>query len=87
MELLSDGAAIICWMDSSMNNETVILMQKIHKDGSKSEVLTAASSTDSRSSGFPRIAIKDQDIILAYTSVLENNTSIKTKKINLNSLK
>ncbi len=85
LELLDDNSALVCWMDN-LNEETVILLQKVFADGTKSKRYTVASSSESRSSGFPRIAIDQSHVIVAFTTVLENKTMVKTKRLPLDIL-
>jgi hypothetical protein len=80
LELLDDHSAIVTWMDNNEGN-TVIKMQRIGINGSKSNIQTLAKTSESRSSGFPRMVIKDDIAYLAYT-VSGKDLSIKTIAIN-----
>ena len=68
IELLDDGSAILSSMDSK-DGESVILLHHIKQDGTISESFTVSETANSRSSGFPRMVIKDDIIYLAWTSV------------------
>lgn len=68
IELLDDGSAILSSMDSN-EGESLILLQHIKQDGTISEPFAVSETANSRSSGFPRMVIKDGTIYLAWTAV------------------
>lgn len=70
VELLKDGSAVLSSMDSN-EGESLILLQRITQDGTISEPLQVSETANSRSSGFPRMVIKDDHIYLTWTSVGE----------------
>ncbi|MFC4721966.1 hypothetical protein ACFO5O_06520 [Geojedonia litorea] len=85
VELIDNNSAIVTWVDN-VNYETVIQMQRVYKDGSKSEPLTLAKTSESRSSGFPRMVIKDNIVYIAYTLSGKENLSVRTLAIDLEQL-
>lgn len=85
LELLNDGSALVCWMDIIEGN-TVIQLQKVYGNGDLGKAITVTGASESRSSGFPRMALKDNLVYLAWTSVGEDNLSIKTAVVNTNDL-
>lgn len=68
IELLDDGSAILSSMDSN-EGESLILLQHIKQDGTISQPFAVSETANSRSSGFPRMVIKDDKIYLAWTAV------------------
>jgi hypothetical protein len=86
IEVLEDGAALVSWMDIVEEN-TVIQLQKVFKDGTLSELFTLTESSESRSSGFPRMVVKDDMAYLTWTDARDENSSIKTAIVNTNNLK
>lgn len=86
IEVLEDDSALVSWMDIVEDN-TVILIQKVGSDGTLSELITLTESSERRSSGFPRMVLKDDKAYLSWTNVGEKNLSIKTAVINTNNLK
>jgi hypothetical protein len=84
VELLKDNSAIAVWLETIEDN-TVIQMQRIHENGAKSNVLTLAKTSEDRSSGFPRLVVKDDTAYLAYT-LSGKDLSIKTLAVNMNAL-
>jgi len=77
IEMLDDQSALVTWVNTIEEN-TVIQMQRIDKSGNKSEILNLAETTEDRSSGFPRMVVKDDIAYLAYT--------LSGKKLNIKSL-
>ncbi|WP_412985231.1 hypothetical protein [Pontimicrobium sp. IMCC45349] len=70
VEMLDEDSAIVSWMETE-NGQTVINIQQVFNNGDKSNVFTVSKSNESRSSGFPRITIKGEQIIIAWTQVGE----------------
>jgi hypothetical protein len=68
--LLNDKTAMVSWMEGSS-----IKVAKIHADGTKEPSITIASSSQSRSSGFPQMTKSGNSILFAWTDD-------KLKKIN-----
>ena len=81
IEMLNHNNAIVSWLDQ-VNNKTVIQLQRINSNGSKSKVFTVAESSESRSSGFPRMAVKKEKVYLSWTEVNGLNTTVKTAVLN-----
>lgn len=68
--LLNEKTAMVSWMEGSS-----IKAAKIHADGTKETSITIASSSQSRSSGFPQMTKSGSSILFAWTED-------KLKKIN-----
>lgn len=68
--LLNEKTAMVSWMEGSS-----IKAAKIHADGTKESSITIASSSQSRSSGFPQMTKSGNSILFAWTDD-------KLKKIN-----
>lgn len=66
--LLDDGSALVSWLESS-NNETVIKARRIKKDGSLDKSIIVAKSSKNRSSGFPKMVVKNSTVYFAWTQV------------------
>ena len=86
IELLDENTALVSWMDS-VDGETVIQLQKVSSNGILSVVETLTRSSESRSSGFPRMVLKGEQAYLTWTNVDDKNLSIKTAVVNTNNLK
>jgi hypothetical protein len=82
IELLEDNSALVSWMDT-VEGKTNIQLQRVAKNGKLSNILTLAESSESRSSGFPRMVLKDNLAYLTWTKVNEGNKlSIETAIVN-----
>ena len=86
IELLEDNSALVSWMDS-IDGKTLIQLQRIKPDGWKSKVTTVTESSESRSSGFPRMVIKDDLAVISWTNVASDNSlNIETALVDLSLL-
>lgn len=86
IELLNDRSALVSWMDR-IEGKTLIQMQRIQPNGLKSSIITVTESSESRSSGFPRMVIIDDFALLSWTNVNADNTSnIETATVALASM-
>ncbi|OSZ77097.1 hypothetical protein CAP36_11810 [Chitinophagaceae bacterium IBVUCB2] len=72
--MLNEKMAIISWMEGS-----TIKALKVNSDGTKGVAINIATSSDSRSSGFPQMTKAGNNLIFAWTDS-------KSKKIKLASL-
>ena len=79
--MLEDGRTLVSWLENKEEGEAAIQMTIIDRNMEKSETISLASSSTSRSSGFPRIVQVGDDIILAWTGVDGKKTKVKTAKI------
>lgn len=80
IEMLDETSAIVSWMETA-NGQTVIKIQRVFMDGTQSKEFVVSESSESRSSGFPRMVIKNDNIIMAWTQVGEQ-LQVKTAIIN-----
>lgn len=74
--LLDENSAIVSWMEGTM-----IKFIKVHADGTKEPSITMATSSESRSSGFPQMTISGNQLFFAWTDDKEKN--IKVASIDL----
>ena len=85
IELLEDNSALVSWMDI-VNDNTVIQLQRVHADGTLSELITLTESSESRSSGFPRMVVKDEFAYVSWTHVGDDKLSLKTAIVNTSAI-
>ena len=81
VELLNNGNAIV----SSMNNNlgtSEILLHYVTPQGKVLEPLIVSETTNTRSSGFQRMAIHDNKIYMAWTST-EDNLKVQSAEISI----
>jgi len=74
--LLNDKTAMVSWMEGD-----AIKAAKIHADGTKEPSITIASSSQSRSSGFPQMTKSGNSVLFAWTD--EKMKKISTAKLAL----
>ena len=86
IEMIDEYTALVSWMDM-IGDDTVILTQIVNANGSMSNPYEVSKSSESRSSGFPRMAIKNNFAYMSWTNVGDIIKSIKTAKIDLEQLK
>jgi hypothetical protein len=84
LELLEDNSVIALWVDT-IEEQAVIQIQRINETGEKSEILSLAKTSNDRSSGFPRMVIKDNIAYLTYT-ISGKDLSIRTFAVDINAL-
>jgi hypothetical protein len=82
LTLLDDGSALISWLESS-DEETMIKARRIKKEGPMDEIFLVAKSSKTRSSGFPRMVVKNDNVYFAWTQV-GKTLSIRTAHLKLN---
>jgi hypothetical protein len=74
--MLDEKSAMVTWMEGS-----AIKAAKIHIDGKKEPSMIIASSSESRSSGFPQMTKSSNNLIFAWTD--ESDKTIKVASISL----
>lgn len=82
IEILNDRGALLSWMDTTEDGKTLINLQKIYLSGEKSEVIIVTETSQERSSGFPRMVVKEDEAYITWTEVGEQ-LSISTAKVDL----
>jgi len=86
IEILDDHSVLVSWMDT-VNENTVIQLQRVQQNGKLSEIITLTEASESRSSGFPRMVIKDDLAYVSWTNVGDDKLDLKTAIINTSLLK
>jgi hypothetical protein len=79
--LLEDGSALMSWLEST-GDETMIKARRIYQDGSFDETIVVARSSESRSSGFPKMVMKNDMVYFAWTET-GGTLSVKTAYLKL----
>ncbi len=74
--MLDEKSAMVSWMEGA-----VIKAAKVYKDGRKDPSVTIASSSESRSSGFPQMTKSENNLFFAWTD--DKNKMIKVAKLPL----
>ncbi len=71
IELIDPNTAMVSWMEGS-----VIKISQVHSDGKKDKPLTVASTSQSRSSGFPQMTKAKDGLVLAWTDDKEKTIKL-----------
>lgn len=66
VELLPDGAALATWIEFA-DQRAQFRARRIDKNGTRSTAVTVAGIAGSRSSGYPRAAIANGEVVFAWT--------------------
>ena len=74
--MIDEQSVMVSWMEG-----TVIKAAKVHRNGTKGPSMIIASSSESRSSGFPQMTKSGNQLIFAWTDDTEKN--IKVASISL----
>lgn len=69
--MLEDKSVVVSWMEGS-----IIKAARIDATGKKGESFTVASSSESRSSGFPQMTRSKTDVIFAWTNSTAKNIDL-----------
>jgi hypothetical protein len=83
--LIDKQNAGILWMEDE-EDATYIKFRKVSLTGELGETITLASTSESRASGFPQMAVLNGKIYFAWTTVENKKLSVNTKFIDINSL-
>lgn len=77
IELLADGSAIAAYMEFA-DGRAEFRIRRIQPDGTRSEPLTVAGIANNRSSGYPRMAVGKDELILAWTERVGTASRVRT---------
>jgi hypothetical protein len=64
--LLPDGSALVCWLAGDIQSGE-IKVRRVHADGVAGPAAVIATTDISRSSGFPRMARRGNEVHFAWT--------------------
>jgi hypothetical protein len=78
--MLPGNSAMVSWMEG-----TLIRAVKVNADGTKGEPVTIASSSESRSSGFPQMTLWGDQLLFAWTD--DSAKTIRTATFSLKDVK
>ncbi len=78
---IDENIALVSWLEM-VDNKTRIAARTVGSDGTLSEVVTVAETLPSRSSGFARMGVTSDGVIIAWTDVADAPV-VKTSLISL----
>jgi hypothetical protein len=76
VELLADGSALTTWIEFA-EQRAQFRARHISRGGERSPAVTVAGIAGSRSSGYPRVALHNNEIVFAWTES-EGGLTVKT---------
>ncbi len=65
--LLRDGSALVSWIERTGGDTAAVRVRRVTPDGKLAAPITVAASSAARASGFPRMVIRGDDAIFAWT--------------------
>lgn len=77
------GGVVVSWLEADDNEEATIQLAKVNPDLGIENRMTVTETSSSRSSGFPIIQRWNNQLLIAWTAVLdeEENTTVQTALI------
>lgn len=84
--LLDDGSALVSWLRSTGGPNAEILIRHVATDGTLGTAHVVATTAAGRMSGFPQMALRDDDVVIAWTDVEDENTQVQTALVGLDGL-
>ncbi|MEH6406018.1 MAG: hypothetical protein V7767_01965 [Leeuwenhoekiella sp.] len=75
--MINEKTAVVSWLETK-NDEDVILAIKVDADGVRSTPVAIASSSSERASGFPQMALLNDNLYFAWTAILDEKSSVVT---------
>ena len=86
VEMLSDGSALVSWIERTGGEIAVVRARRVARDGTVGTPITIATSSAARASGFPRMTIVGDKAMFAWTAPGRPST-VRVARISLAGLK
>ena len=77
MELLPDGSALATWIEFA-DQKAQLRTRRIERNGTRSAPITIAGLAGSRSSGYPRAAVANGEVVFAWTESADGGLQVRT---------
>jgi hypothetical protein len=77
VELLPDGAAIVSWIEVA-GQRSEFRIRRVSRSGQRDESVSVAGITANRSSGFPRMARRGDELVFAWTDTEAVGSRVRT---------
>lgn len=77
VEMLDENTAVVSWLETIASKDVIVTM-RVNKDGVRSQPIQIATSSAERSSGFPQMALLNDNLYFAWTTNLESKSSVIT---------
>jgi hypothetical protein len=69
VHVLGDGSALVSWIERVGGESAELRLRRVRPDGRAGRSVTVATSSAARASGFPRMAVRGQSVLVAWTQV------------------
>ncbi|MEM7612847.1 MAG: sialidase family protein [Pseudomonadota bacterium] len=79
--LLDNGDAIVSWLRKSDKGAGAISIRRVSQSGDLGPILTIASTSTARRSGFPQMVRDGQSLIFAWTDVTDGTTTVNSARV------
>lgn len=77
VELMSDGSAIASWIEFA-DSRAQFRFRRVEPSGRRMDVTTVAGIEGNRTSGYPRIAVHADELVLAWTESRDGQLRVQT---------
>ena len=77
LELMPDGAVVASWIEL-VDQRAQFRARRIDRSGTRSPATTVSDIAGGRTSGYPRIALRGDELIFAWTEGAEGATRVRT---------
>lgn len=67
VSLLADGGALVTWVERTGGDVAQVRARRVNRDGKGGAVVTIASSSAARASGFPKSVVTGTNVLFAWT--------------------
>jgi hypothetical protein len=82
VELLTDGSAVASWIEFA-NQRAQLRVRRIDQTGGRGAAQTVAGVGTERTSGYPRLAGRAGELLLAWTETRDGRSTIRTARVGL----
>lgn len=81
LSFIDEKHVLITWLENRNRDEAEILGCVVSKDLSRSEIFKLVSTSPARKSGFPKIAVVNNDVYLSWTEIQGSDSRVKTAQV------
>ena len=67
IEMKDGSAAFVSWLERRGADDADVRLRRVTREGSRDAAISIAASAAARSSGFPRLAMRGDEIVVAWT--------------------
>jgi hypothetical protein len=86
VELMPDGSGLVLWMEQTRDGSEIRL-RRVLADGSTAGHWTVTATSGDRASGFPRMVLTPDQLVLAWTDIdVQGGKTVRTGRVPIGSL-